>query len=66
MAERTGLEITLIIVVGVALLFVIGRAAAADRRRWIRLRACGKGSANVAFAAMEDMFSASRPGPTAA
>jgi hypothetical protein len=59
MALRTGLEITLMIIVGVALLFVIGRAAAADRRRWIRLRGQGKASASVAFAAMEDLFSAS-------
>ena len=60
LAQRTGLEISLMIIVGVALLIVIGRAAAADRRRWIRLRARGKGSANVAFAAMEDIFSPSR------
>src|SRR5665647_403596 len=40
--------------------FAIGRAlTAADRRGWIRLRVVSKGSAAVAFAAMEDMFSAS-------
>ena len=60
MAQRTGLEITLMIIVGVALAFAIGRSlTAADRRGWIRLRVVSKGSAAVAFAAMEDMFSAS-------
>jgi hypothetical protein len=59
MAQRTGLEITLMVIVGVALLIAIGYAAAADRRRWKRLRARGKGSANVAFAVMKDLFSAS-------
>jgi hypothetical protein len=59
LAQRTWLEVTAMIVVAGGLLFVIGRAAAADRRRWVRLRARGRGSASVAFAAMEDMFSAS-------
>ena len=46
--------------VGVAVT-ALGRAlTAAERRGWIRLHGTSKGSAAVAFAAMEDMFSASR------
>ena len=61
MALPPGLEITMMIVAGLALLFALGRAlTAAERRGWIRLRGVSKGSAAVAFAAMEDMFSASR------
>jgi hypothetical protein len=61
MAQRTGLEITLLIGAGVSLPLALGRAlAAAERRGWIRLHGAGKGSASAAFAVMEDMFSASR------
>lgn len=46
--------------VGVAVT-ALGRAlTAAEQRGWIRLHGTSKGSAAVAFAAMEDMFSASR------
>ena len=54
LAHRTGLEITLIIIVGVVLLFAA--LTAADRRGWIRLRARGKGSATMGVAAMDDIF----------
>ena len=54
MAQRTGLEIALMIIVGVVLLFAA--LTAADRRGWIRLRARGKGSATMGLAAMEDIF----------
>lgn len=59
-AHRTGLELALMIGVGVALFSEVGRAlTAADRRGWIRLRVANNGSTNVAFAAMEDLFSRS-------
>lgn len=58
---RTWLEIALMIVVGATVLVALGRGlAAAERRGWVRLHGVSKGSAAVAFAAMEDMFSASR------
>ncbi|MEP7193322.1 MAG: hypothetical protein ABI903_10690 [Actinomycetota bacterium] len=59
--QRTGVEIALATLVAVALLLAIGRALkAAEQRGWIRLHGVSKGSAAVAFAAMEDMFSGSR------
>lgn len=54
MAQRTGLEIALMIIVGVVLL--LAALTAADRRGWIRLRASGKGSATMGLAAMDDVF----------
>jgi hypothetical protein len=61
MALRPELEVILMIVAGLALVLALGRAlTAAERRGWIRLHGVSKGSAAVAFAAMEDMFSASR------
>ena len=54
MAQRTGLEIALMIIVGVVLLFAA--LTAADRRGWIRLRARGKGSATMGLAAIDDVF----------
>ena len=54
MAQRTGLEIALMIIVGVVLLFAA--LSAADRRGWVRLRASGKGSATMGLAAMDDIF----------
>jgi len=61
MDVRTGLEIALMILVGAAVLYVVGRGlGAAERRGWIRLHGTGKSSAAVAFAAMEDMFYGSR------
>lgn len=61
MAQRTALEVALMIIVGMALLLALGRAlTAAERRGWIRLHGVSKGSAAVAFATMEDMFSAAR------
>ena len=61
MALRPELEVTLMIVAGLALVLALGRAlTAAERRGWIRLHGVSKGSAAVAFAAaMENMFSAS-------
>jgi hypothetical protein len=54
-------QITLIVLGGGAAVTALGRAlTAAERRGWIRLHGTSKGSAAVAFAAMEDMFSASR------
>lgn len=59
MAQRNWLEIALMIIVGVALPFAMGLAlTAAERRGWIG-HGVGKESANVAFAAMEGIFSAS-------
>jgi hypothetical protein len=49
----------LMIIVGAALLFVIGRAAAADRRIWLDRRSRGKASAAMGFAAIEEIFSPS-------
>jgi hypothetical protein len=61
MALRNGFEIALMIVAAVALLLAMGRAlTSAERPGWIRLHGVSKGSAAVAFAAMEDLFSASR------
>jgi hypothetical protein len=60
MAQRTGLEITLMIIVAVALLFAIGRALTAGGSAGMDSPPRrSNGSAAVAFAAMEDMFSAS-------
>ena len=54
-------EIALVVLGGGGALTVLGRAlTAAERRGWIRLHGASKGSAAVAFAAMEDMFSDSR------
>jgi hypothetical protein len=48
------------IIVGMVLLPAIGRVlTTAERRGWIRLHGVGKGSAAVAFTAMEDMSCAS-------
>jgi hypothetical protein len=61
MVLRPGLEITLMVVAGLVLLLALWRAlTAAEQRGWIRLHGVSKGSTAVAFAAMEDMFSASR------
>ena len=58
---RTWLEIGSMVLVGAAMAVALGRClSAAERRGWIRLHGVSKGSAAVAFAAMEDMFSASR------
>lgn len=59
MAQRTGLEIALGIVVGVALSFAMGLALTVAERRGWRIRQSVKGSASTAFAAMEDIFSPS-------
>ena len=54
-------EIAVVVLVGAAVIIALGRClSAAERRGWIRLHGVSKGSAAVAFAAMEDMFSASR------
>jgi hypothetical protein len=59
-AHRKGLELALMIGVGVALFSEIGRALrSADRRGRIRLLGASNGSTNVAFAVMEDLFSRS-------
>src|SRR5665647_460813 len=58
---RTWLEIVPMVLVGASVVAALGRGlSAAERRGWIRLHGVSKGSAAVAFAAMEDMFSASR------
>src|SRR5665647_852655 len=58
---RTWLEIVPMVLVGASVVAALGRwLSAAERRGWIRLHGVSKGSAAVAFAAMEDMFSASR------
>src|SRR5665647_3137740 len=55
------LEIGSMVLVGAAMAVALGRClSAGERRGWIRLHGVSKGSAAVAFAAMEDMFSASR------
>jgi hypothetical protein len=54
LAQRTELEITLIIIVGVVLLFAA--LTAADRRGWIRLSVRRKGSATMGLAAIDDVF----------
>jgi len=54
MSQRTGLEIALMIIIGVVLL--LAALTAADRRGWIRLRARGKGSATMGLAIMDDIF----------
>ncbi|MEO8518009.1 MAG: hypothetical protein ABI438_02425 [Dermatophilaceae bacterium] len=57
----TGPEIALVVLGVGAAVAALGRAmTAAERRGWVRLHGTGKGSAAVAFAAMEDMFSTSR------
>jgi hypothetical protein len=54
-------DVALMILAGAAGLVALGRGlTAAERRGWIRLHGTSKSSAAVAFAAMEDMFSASR------
>jgi hypothetical protein len=54
-------EIALVVLCGGAAATALGRALrAAERRGWVRLHGTSKGSAAVAFAAMEDMFSDSR------
>lgn len=58
---RTWLEIGSMVLAGAAMMAVLGRGlSSAERRGWIRLHGVSKGSAAVAFAAMEDMFSTSR------
>lgn len=58
---RTWFQIGLMILVAAAVLAALGRGlAVAERRGWVRLHGASKGSAAVAFAAMEDLFSTSR------
>jgi hypothetical protein len=45
---------------GAAVTALVAALRAAERRGWVRLHGTSKGSAAVAFAAMEDMFSTSR------
>ena len=61
-------EIAVVVLVGAAVIIALGRClSAAERRGWIRLHGVSKGSAAVAFAAMEDMvLGLAQPGQSAA
>ena len=61
LTTRSGLEIVLLIFAAASVVAGLSRGLnAAERRGWVRLHGVGKGSASVAFAAMEDMFAAGR------
>jgi hypothetical protein len=61
---RSWFEIALMILGAAALLVVLGRGLkAAERRGWIRLHGTPKATMGMAFAAVEDIFAASRTEP---
>ena len=55
------LRIALVVMAGIAVIFVIGRGlTVAERRGWVKLHNTGRGTATGAFSVMEDIFSPGR------